>query len=346
MADYMNPFSSIDPSAFGVGHTALEMVAADQKAKQAQPFIDMARQQQMMQMQESQQKLQEFMSPQAQSARMSGFGAEQAKNQQMMDVSSSESAKRISDAKEAVARNPSLTKKAIAEAELAANTAHSAPASALINSIGGLGQQWQQEQQQYGDKIPVEFLQAKHAKEYNALIAQHQLQFPNDPLPPGLQKYSPDTETHALAAHYTSLHQQELAAKQKIADTQAAAHIAGANIAAKATVESQGLSQQGATGRVEMQLPSKEELASTKREEAITRAVSSDPYLKTLQFRLLTADPKDLPALRQEMDARIAQHRQTIEGAHSGPKQPASGAAIPGYTYKQNGPKGRGWYKD
>ena len=46
--DYTNPFSAFDPSQFGEGKTALEMIMANKKQQMANPFIEMMKQNQQM----------------------------------------------------------------------------------------------------------------------------------------------------------------------------------------------------------------------------------------------------------------------------------------------------------
>ena len=73
MAEYINPFSAMDPGIVGQGKTAMEAFLGYQNRQMAMPFVDLARQQQEGALQKQQQEVQEFMSPQAKNARMLGF---------------------------------------------------------------------------------------------------------------------------------------------------------------------------------------------------------------------------------------------------------------------------------
>jgi len=332
--DYTNPFASLDPSAYGEGKTALEMFMADQKAKQAQPFIDMARQQQQMGLQQKQQEMQEFMSPQAQQARMSGFGATAATNQQKIELTPHQTAQQIDEARQKIRSSGSLTDAKIAEAEAAIVKAKGSPYESLFKDFGALGTAL--------EKLPKE----THSMVYTNYINQWKAKHPGLPLPPGLENYDKDTEWQLKAAAYADLtnRKAENDIKLKEIEVRERAKSTGvsASISAQGQLAVEKLRQEGQDRREDLRAGTKEEQLANRKAEALAKTTA----------QLLSADinyglTQDPEVKKQKFEAAYEQ-AQRIHGVSSQPqnttqKPPKPKTPPPAGKVLMYSPKERKW---
>jgi len=268
--DYINPFSAVDPAAFGEGKTPLETFFGYQKNLQAQPFIDMARQQGQMDLQTNQQKQTEFMSPEAQKARMSEFGATAAKNKQIMDVSPHETLYKIKKAQDDLRASPFLTDELIAKASKYVRDFKHEPFNEFKAGLGMLGERLDQ----LPANMPKGMKDALGKSLYGKFVTDWQMKYPNEKLPEHLKYYDQDTPHQIKIAQYTNTLVAERAAKERIKEMEIKGHERVANIGAGATITAGAAHDRQSGANAELAYGSRAAQAANSRAQHIQKAVS------------------------------------------------------------------------
>ena len=200
MADYNNPTNMLpDPDQFKVGGRPNFMsgMIATQRQQQAQPFLDMARQQMQQQTQTGEQTLQEYLSPQGQATR-------QAQRQQIIDegdVYSRTKDSKVAQENEKGRLAPFMTDTQIEQAKLGTVVARHQLHSEPIKYFSGVFEHLQ--------KVPED----QRANVYNTLVKTSG--YDTGGLPDDLKSYQGSTMGHLAAARYAQVHTPEQ--EQKLA---------------------------------------------------------------------------------------------------------------------------------
>lgn len=199
MADYNNPFALVPrPSDFD-STSPMQVYNAQTQMNMAQPFIDMARQKQQMSVQQEQMKTNEFASPQAQQARMSGFERQGAENTAAAQLAPVKGQADIAAERSRLQQMPSMTAQRIAEAEEATIVAKGRPQERLIRDLGNIEGALQNAPQEIRPML------------YEEEIRRWQQRNPGAQLPQEFRTYNP--ENMALiryASIYTPQYEQKL----------------------------------------------------------------------------------------------------------------------------------------
>ncbi len=277
--DYINPFSAVDPAAFGEGKTPLEAFFGYQKNLQAQPFIDMARQQGQMDLQTNQQKQTEFMSPEAQKARMSGFGAESAKNKQIMDVSPHETLYKIKKAQDDLRASPFITDELIAKSQKYVQDFKHEPFNEFKAGLGGLGERLDQ----LPANMPKGMKDALGKSLYGKFVTDWQMKYPNEKLPEHLKYYDQDTPHQIKIAQYTNLEVQKRAAQERLKQMEVEGHIKQSQIFAGGTVQAARETAAQSGRNAELAYGGKQDQSANSRAQhiqgAVDKALGSTAYI-------------------------------------------------------------------
>jgi len=126
MAEYLNPAAGL-PDANFANNPFWSGVKSAERQQAMQPFMDMSRQSQAMDLQKQQVMNQEFMSPQARGARMDAFGEQSAKSRF-----------NIEKAKADLELLPQETKKRVAEIHNAIRSEEAKPMRELFEEMAGI----------------------------------------------------------------------------------------------------------------------------------------------------------------------------------------------------------------
>lgn len=230
--DYNNPTSALpNPNEFA-SNNFLQVANAQDRMAIAQPFLQMAAQKQGLGLAEDQAKFQEFMSPEAKAARFSAFGKASAENNAAARVAGPEADAKIAKARADIEALPFMTEQKIEEAKAAAMKARGGPAAKLYNDLGNIY-----------DGI-IKLPEAARPIAYQNAIQRWQAENPGAKLPPQLAQYNPQDLAQIRYAQLntpeftqrTKEKQMEVDQHKYTADTNANAHIRGAQIAAGATM--------------------------------------------------------------------------------------------------------------
>ena len=210
--DYINPFSANDPSNFGEGKTAWELFYGAQKVRDAQPFMDMARQRQQMELLQQQRKMEEFSSPEARGARMSKFGAETALNKQTMELTPQETLQKLTESRDKLRSSGILTDEKMAKAEAFLRTHKVQHLTDFTAGLAGLGERLEQ----LPANLPKEMKDTYTKGLYKQFVNQWQMKNPDKTLPPHLQEFDQDTPNQIAVAQYMDLESRKNAAQLRI----------------------------------------------------------------------------------------------------------------------------------
>jgi len=203
--DYINPFSAMS------GDTSIESpFLRDQnraeRTSMAMPFLDMARQNQQMDIQKKQMEHSEFASPLAQQLRQQTMQTGLVKQQQTARQLPWDTDEAISNAKKTITSNPAITQKMIDEADSAAMKARGHPAAQLFNDVAAV--------QQEIKKLPSEAAQRIYAEKF---IEQFKAKNPGATLPKFMETYDPiQWDLASLIAINNAEHQRKQSERQLI----------------------------------------------------------------------------------------------------------------------------------
>lgn len=219
--DYINPFSAMggDPT---IESPFLRSMDRGTRQNLAAPFIEMAQQNQQMDLNKKGMETSEFMSPQAQQLRQQTRATGLLNQQEQARALPYKTNQEISDAQAAIARNPAITAKMIAEADQAGMKAKGSPAADLFNKIA-TGNKYLRDN--FGENVAGRQFGAQ------AIIEQWKAEHPGAQLPEIMTKYDPIKWD--LAEHITLnsiSHRQkmdEVGTKEKAHDARTSAEIAG-----------------------------------------------------------------------------------------------------------------------
>lgn len=274
--DYINPFSAVDTSAFGEGKTALETWFGYQKNQQAQPFIDMARQQGQLDLQKNQQGLMEYMSDPAKAARMSEFGATAAKNKYEMDTNPHKALADIQAYKDKISNSPYLNAEIRAKSDKYVRDFNHEPLNDFKAGLAGLGERLDQ----MPDKAQQEFMGRSL---YPKLVEEWQRKYPNEKLPEHLKYFDKDTLPQIKIAQYTHAGVQERNAKERIEKMRNDSHERATGISANATITAGAAHDAASERNAERAYGSKENQAANSKAqhiyEARSKALQSIGYI-------------------------------------------------------------------
>lgn len=200
----------------------------------AQPFIDMAQQNQQMDMQKKQMEFGEFSSPQAQQLRQQQTQTKLIGEQQKARSLPWTTNEEIATAKSKIESAPAVTQKVIEEAKAAAMKAQGSPAEALFNEIGSANAEIK--------RMPPE-AREMYAQKF---ISQWQARHPGAQLPAAMQKYDPQIWDQAeLVAVYNADFKRKTAEQKQKDD----AHLARTQIESG---DRRYIADKGAESRIEV----------------------------------------------------------------------------------------------
>jgi hypothetical protein len=224
--EYTNPFVGL-PEANVPGNPFLSRWNQIDRQQTMQPFVDMAKQRSQLDLQNEQIKSQEFASPQAREARMSGFSATASKNK-------FDAAKATAE----LARLPEEEKFKYAELSNKIHSEEGKPYIQLFQELAGLSDVMEQTPEEHRPLVYKQW-------------ADRFSQTTGRPVPPNYQNYNPTILEEAKAVKYglvmTPKHQQDLGIK----GVEAAAAMARQNASDRAAMQRVGAQQAGANSRAE-----------------------------------------------------------------------------------------------
>jgi hypothetical protein len=231
--DYINPGSMMPNPQDFESTNLLSVQNARQRMDMAQPFIQMAQQQQAMEMQKKQQENSEFMSPEAMRSRFSGFQKTTAENTAAAQVAPEKAKFDVAKARGDLENLPFMNEKAKQEAIQAGREAQGKPYAKLIEDMGNLHAAL--------EKAP----EAIRPMLYQEGVKRWQMEHPGAQLPQEFQQYNPQT---LAQVRYAQLHtpkfeqdmaktREEITGRKEVAAGHDTAHLQAASIAAKGGVE-------------------------------------------------------------------------------------------------------------
>jgi len=333
--DYINPFSAVDPAAFGEGKTPLETFFGYQKNLQAQPFIDMARQQGQMDLQTNQQKQTEFMSGPAQAARMSAFGADSAKNKQIMDVSPHETLYKIKKAQDDLRASPFLTDELIAKANKYVQDFKHEPFNEFKAGLGGLGERLDQ----LPANMPKGMKDALGKSLYGKFVTDWQMKYPNEKLPEHLKYYDQDTPHQIKIAQYTNTLIAERAAKERLKEMELKSEEKRTGMTAGATITAGAAHDAASERNAQLVAGTKEQQLHQRVSERVSKTVGE---LLRADINYSTADEKTKAEKRAAaMKFAIELDDELQRRTSATPPTYAPGAAVPPGYIEMISPDGR-----
>lgn len=184
--DYFNPGSFMQGDAT-IESPFLRSMDRATRQNTAAPFIEMMQANQMMDLNKKRMEHQEFASPFAQEARMSGFEKQGVENRQRIRALPTLTDNEISAAIQNIRSLPHMTDAKIAEAQEVVRKIEGTPAAALFQNIAAA--------KGYLDSLP-EGLPREAAARH--IINQIKAQYPNAKLPPELLNYNKEAwDTYA-----------------------------------------------------------------------------------------------------------------------------------------------------
>lgn len=176
--DYINPFSAMSGDAT-ISSPFLRDFDRGNRQIQAMPFIDMAKQQQQMELQKKQTELSEFQSPLAAQVRQSGLQNQLTTNQNQMRLTPWKTDAEIADAKQRIELSPVITNEKKLQAQELARKIQGTPMVNFFNGIASINQAIK--------AMPPE-ARALAAPRY---VEMFKSQNPGVPLPPEFAQYDP-----------------------------------------------------------------------------------------------------------------------------------------------------------
>lgn len=196
--DYINPFSGMGGDAT-IESPFLRSMDRGTRHNLAAPFIEMAQQNQQMDMQKKQLEHSEFASPLAQQLRQQKMQTGLVEQQQRARALPWTTDAEISDAESKIRSNPAMTEQRIAEAEQLVIKARGTPAQKLFEEIGTLNA---------GLKQLPESARPMAAQK---AIEQFQARYPGAQLPAIMREYNPlNWDMAEYVAIQTARHRQEM----------------------------------------------------------------------------------------------------------------------------------------
>lgn len=197
--NYINPFGMMPQNSDFASPSFLQVLMAHRNREMSMPFIQNAQQMQQMEMQRQQMETQEFTSPEAAEARMTGFQATTAQNRNKIANAPILGEKEREEAKARIKELPYITEKNIADAEQLTIEARGKPAQKLLDEMGAIHEQLQ--------RLP------EHARNmaYQEQLRSWQQRNPGAQVPPNFRQYNPQLLAMArYASINTPKHVQDL----------------------------------------------------------------------------------------------------------------------------------------
>jgi len=306
--DYINPFSAMDPGIVAPGKTAMEAFLGYENRQKAMPFVDLARQSQEQSLQKQQQEMQEWSSPEASKARMSGYGAKTTQNQQVIDLGPQELATKRKTLEDEYRASGILTDEKMAKARQYIND-HSYPAyQDFTTSLAGLGEHLSS----LPPGTPQSFKDNLIKQLYPTMVRDWQTKHPNEKLPAHLQNFDEQTMPQIAMATYKNNLYLERQAKERIEKMKEESAEKRQRMSSGATIEAARISNRGAMEREELKSGSKDEASRTRREIAIAKT-ATDFLANDITFMT----EKD-PAIRQQ---KIQEAKDFAESFHGKSKE-------------------------
>lgn len=177
--EYLNPFGMMPANQdFGSGN-ALVTMNAERNRINSLPFIEAALGMQQNQAMMDAQKAKEFMSPEAQDARMTGFQSQTATNRANMEVAPHKAKFDVAKAQADLEALPYMTAKEIAVANQVAMEAKGKPAEKFIREMGSIHEQINAHPEAVRPAL------------YQQAIQQWQAQNPGAQVPQNFAQYNP-----------------------------------------------------------------------------------------------------------------------------------------------------------
>lgn len=190
--DYINPFSGMGGDQT-IESPFLRDMDRQKKFQMAEPFVNMARQNQQVDMQKKLMEMGEFSSPQAQQLRAQKIQTDLIGQQQKARALPWATDFEIAEAKGKIESQPYMTTEVIEKAKAAAVKAQGSPAEALYQEIGTANSEIK--------KLPQEARQLYAQK----FIEQWQARHPGAQLPSAMRQYDPQVWDQAeLVAVYNA----------------------------------------------------------------------------------------------------------------------------------------------
>lgn len=210
-------FSPVNPMA---------LMVANQREAQAQPFIQQAQQQGQAETNLQLMKTGEEMSPQAQAARMGGYGVQQAKNDAAMATIPWQARQQIEQYKSDIKAMPAVTDSKIAQANLLSQRAKGTPYADFLADAGSLY-----------DQIHGAKTDDQKGVLYENAVERWKLTHPGVQLPENFRNWTPSMEGELGALRYSQMNDPDFVKKMDLAQIPAAASVKSAGIRAGGEVQ-------------------------------------------------------------------------------------------------------------
>ena len=294
MADYMNPAAGLpdanipnNPFWSGVNESVRERTMA--------PFLGMQQEREGLELQKQRQTNQEFMSPDAQRARMSGFGATEAQN-----------IFNAAEAKQKLSLLPEQKKLQIEQLSNQINDERAKPVKGLLTQLGGMAQRLEKMPEQHR---PIAFRQE---------LQRWQQMNPGSQIPEQFREYNPavldELKNIEYALVFTPKHQQDLGMEG----------VKGANRLAEQRLQNEGSAN----------VASIQQRGATDRQGMVSGGKPVNIPQRTVQLRRMLANP-DTPAeeketAKEELIGYVTESFQKFEANDPVLKSLAGMAGIPG----------------